>query len=224
MDAGLANSTFWGLTEWRREHFDEILQASTIGINPCTYGAFLVEGERTGAAEVEREDLEEARDDCEFFAFTSGLGNDLALRVALAKIQATLGERDEAFGHLRFAVDRQPDYGPARTELGRWYFEGDNIDEARRQWVKGGELGEGESLRLLGDSYPSGEVPGQVKDRLEALVATSGSSVRNDLISILYYRMRFGRLSPVFALIPGTWQDAVPRPYAEWQTALERWD
>ena len=62
------------------------------------------------------------------------------------------------------------------------------------------------------------------KDRLEALVATSGSSVRNDLVSILYYRMRFWRLSPVFALIPGTWQDAVPRPYAEWQDALERWE
>jgi hypothetical protein len=78
--------------------------------------------------------------------------------------------------------------------------------------VKGGELGEGESLRLLGDSYPAGEVPDQVKDRLEKLVATSGSSVRNDLVSILYYRMRYWRLSPVFALIPGTWQDARPGP------------
>jgi hypothetical protein len=76
----------------------------------------------------------------------------------------------------------------------------------------------------LGDSYPAGDVPQQVKDRLRTLVTTSGSSVRNDLISILYYRMRFGRLSPVFGLIPGTWQNAVPRPYAEWQEALERWE
>ena len=224
MDAGLANSTFWQMTDWRREHFDEILRASTIGINPCTYGAFLVEAERTAASEIERSDLEQARDDCEFFAFTSGLGNDLALRVALAKVQATLGERDQALGHLQFAVNRQPDFGPARTELGRWFADGGDVDEARRQWVRGGELGEGESLRLLGDSYPRGKVPQQVQDRLEALASTSGSSVRNDLISVLYYRMRFWRLSPVFALIPGTWQDAVPRPYAEWQEALQRWN
>ncbi len=88
----------------------------------------------------------------------------------------------------------------------------------------GGELGEGESLRRLGDSYAPSEVPEQVRARLEDLVATSGSSVRNDLVSVLYYRMRYGRLSPVFALIPGTWQDAVPRPYAEWVAALGRWD
>ena len=28
----------------------------------------------------------------------------------------------------------------------------------------------------------------------------------------------------IFALIPATWQDAVPRPFAEWQAALARWD
>ncbi|MBI5287496.1 MAG: O-antigen ligase family protein [Chloroflexi bacterium] len=223
MDAGLANSTFWEKTAWRRDHLDEILLASTIGINPCTYGAYLVEAYRTGVRES-LDGLEKARDDCQFLAFTGDLGNDLALRVALAKIQLTLGQRDEALGHLMYAVDRQPDFGPARTELGRWYAEGRDIEAARHQWVVGGELGEGESLRQLGDTYPAGQVPRQVRDRLEDLVATSGSSVRNDLISVLYYRMRYARLSPVFALIPGTWQDAVPRPYAEWQNALARWD
>jgi hypothetical protein len=63
MDAGLANSTFFQETEWRREHFDEILLASTIGINSCTYGAFLVEAERTGASTSDRSALEIARDD-----------------------------------------------------------------------------------------------------------------------------------------------------------------
>ena len=223
MDAGLANSTFWEMTPWRRQHLDEILQASTIGFNPCTYGAYLVEAYRTGASTA-LDGLETARDDCQFLAFTGSLGNDLALRVSLAKILLMLGERDEAYGHLQYAIERQPDFGPARTEFGFWHAAGGNIEEARHQWVVGGELGEGESLRLLGDTYPSGQVPQQVRDRLADLVTTSGSSVRNDLISVLYYRMRYARLSPVFALIPGTWQDAVPRPYAAWQDALSRWE
>ena len=222
MDAGLANSTFWEMTSWRRDHLDEILQASTIGINPCTYGAYRVEAYRTGAS-TSLDGLEQTRDECQFLAFTGGLGDDLALRVALAKIQLTLGERTEAYGHLSFAIARQPDYGPTRSELGRWYADGGDIEKARHEWVIGGELGQGESLRLLGDSYPAGQVPSQVRERLDELVRTSGSSVRNDLISVLYYRMRYGRLSPVFALIPATWQDAVPRPYAEWQEALARW-
>jgi O-antigen ligase len=223
MDAGLANSTFWEMTPWRREHLGDILKASTIGLNPCTYGAYLVEAQRTGAFSRSGE-LAKARDDCQFLAFTGGLGNDLGLRVALAKILLTLGDREAAYGHLAYAIDRQPDFGPARTELGRWYAEGGDIEEARHQWVVGGELGEGESLRLLGDSYPAGQVPREVRDRLAELLTTTGSSVRNDLVSVLYYRMRYARLSPVFALIPGTWQDAVPRPYAEWQQALDRWE
>jgi hypothetical protein len=226
MDAGLANSTFWEMTPWRRDHYDEILQASTIAYSPCTYGAFFVEALRTGASSAAStaDDLEKARNDCQFLIFTGGLGNDLPSRVALAKIELETGNRDEARGHLSYAIDRQPDYGPARTELGRWHQGGGDINSARREWAIGGELGEGESLRLLGDTYPPGEVPQQVHDRLEDLIATSGSSVRNDLVSVLYFRMRYARLSPVFALIPGTWQDAIPRPYAEWQAALVRWE
>jgi O-antigen ligase/tetratricopeptide (TPR) repeat protein len=230
MDAGLANSTFWEVTPWRRDHYAQILRASTIGINPCTYGAFLVEAARFGGSPPALDDgtsksgdLAKARDDCQFLAFTGALGNDLGLRVALAKIQLQLGDREEARGHLAYAVERQPDYGPARTEFGIWYADGGDIEAARHQWVIGGELDEPESLRLLGDSYPPGEVPPQVRDRLEELVSTTGSSVRNDIVSVLYYRMRYARLSPVFALIPGTWQDAVPRPYAAWLDALARW-
>jgi tetratricopeptide (TPR) repeat protein len=223
MDAGLANSTFWEMTDWRREHYAEILAESTIGYSPCTYGAFLIEAARFGGSPSD-DDLEQARDDCQFTIFTGGLGNDLPSRVALAQMQLELGESDEAYGHLRYAVDRQPDFGPARTELGRWYDAQGDTDEARHQWAVGAQLEEAESARLLGDSYPPGEVPSEVVDRLRDLIGIQGSSVRNDLISILYYRMRYGRLSPVFALIPGTWLDAVPRPYAAWIDALDRWE
>lgn len=223
MDAGLANSTFWEMTAWRREHYAEILSGSTISYNPCTYGAFLVEAARFGGA-GDAGDLKQARDDCQFMIFTGGLGNDLPSRVALAAMLIELGEQEEAFGHLDFAVDRQPDYGPARTELGRWYDIEGNLDAARHQWSVGAELDEAESARLLGDSYPAGDVPSEVRDRLRDLATVQGSSVRNDIVSILYFRMRYWRLSPVFPLIPGTWLDAVPRPYAAWLEALDRWE
>jgi hypothetical protein len=98
-----------------------------------------------------------------------------------------------------------------------------NLDEARHQWVIGAQLDEAESVLLLGDSYPAGETPPELPGRLEALIKTSGSTIQNDIVSILYYRMRYGRLSPVSALIPGDWQTALPRPYVEMQEALQRW-
>ena len=79
-------------------------------------------------------------------------------------------------------------------------------------------------MRLLGDSYPAGQVPPELRHRLDDLLKTSGSSIQNDIVSVLYYRMRYGRLSPVFGLIPGDWATAVPRPYAEALAALARWD
>ena len=237
MDAGLANSTYWDGTPFRRQHLDEILKASTIGINQCTLGAYLVEAHRSwqsstpaGSTLPDQDDpafsrakLDDAAKGCQFLIFTAGLTNDLVTRTALAKIQLAQHDDAAAFGQLDFAVKRQPDFGPARTELGRWYASQGNLDEARHQWVVGGQLDEAESVRLLGDSYPAGEVPSEVQSRLAQLLKTSGSSVQNDLISVLYYRMRYARTSPFFALIPADWQRAVPRPYAEQQAALARW-
>jgi O-antigen ligase/tetratricopeptide (TPR) repeat protein len=222
MDAGLANSTFWQETEFRRTHLDQILMASVIGINPCTFGAYLVEG-REYDAQASLAGLDDASKGCQYLAFAGG-ANDLSLRVNLARILMQQGDMSGAFGHLEYAVHRQPDFGPARTELGRWYQAQGDLESARHQWVVGAQLDELESARLLGDSYPAAEVPSEVRDRLETLLPTQGSSVQNDIVSVLYYRLRYARLSPVFALIPGDWSSAVPRPYAEARTTLARWD
>lgn len=222
MDAGLANSTFWQGTEFRRTHLSEILKASVIGINPCTFGAYLIEGHRFDA-QSSLAGLDEAAKGCQYLAFT-GAANDLNLRVNLGRILMQQGDLPGAFGHFAYAVNRQPDFGPARTELGRWYQAQGDVEAARHQWVVGAQLEELESAVLLGNSYPAGQVPSQVRDRLEELLKTRGSSIQNDIVSVLYYRMRYGRLSPVLALIPGDWSTAVPRPYADAQAALARWD
>jgi O-antigen ligase/Flp pilus assembly protein TadD len=226
MDASLADSQFWELTPWRREHFDEILGASILSLNPCTFGAYLAEQQRRDRADradaASTSDLEQAEEGCRLLLF--GLPNDLTLRVALAKIHQALGNNADARGHLDYAVDRQPDFGPARTELGRWFAATGNLSAAREQWVIGAELDEPESVMLLGESYRPEDRPAALEDRLRDLLGSFGSSVQNDVISVLYYRLRYGRLSPLTAIIPATWQTAVPRIYAEMQATLAKWE
>jgi hypothetical protein len=221
MDASLADSDYWEGTAWRRDHFDEILAESSLALNPCTFGAYLAQAHRSDPSFALGE-LPQAEDGCKLLVLS--LPNDLVLRVALAQILTEGGEPQAALEHLLFAVDRQPDFGPARTELGRWYAEAENLDEARRQWVTGAELGEAESVMLLGDSYRPQDRPSGLADRLEELVASTGSSVQNDIISIIYYRLRYGRLSPYFAIIPGDWHGAVPRIFARMRGTLAAWE
>ena len=221
MDASLADSAFWDGTDFRHEHFAEILGASIIGLNPCTYGWLIAEQHRRDpAADVER--LADLEDGCKLLALSAP--HDLTVRVALAKILVARDKPDEALEHLQYAVDRQPDFGPARTELGRWYAANGDLDEAKRQWVRGVQLDDAESVLLLGETYPNGEVPESLRDDLHELLDDSISSVRVDLISILYYRVRYQRLSPVGAMIEGDWHNAVPRLFDEMAQALDRWD
>jgi hypothetical protein len=221
MDAGLADSTFWEGSPWRREHFDEVLAASSLGANPCTLGAYYVDARRLDP-QFDVGGLPDAEEGCKLLVVA--FPNDLVIRVALAKILMQRDKADEAFIHLDFAVDRQPDFAPVRTELGRWYAARGDSEEARRQWVIGGQLEETESLVLLGETYPPTAVPEELRDRLSTLLGGSGTSVQNDTISILYYRLRFGRTSPRQAFINGDWQRAVPRTYARWRQTLERWN
>ena len=221
MDSGLADSSYWQGTPFRKQHFDEILKHSSLGFNPCTEGAFLVQAHRSNPS-FPLDGLDAASTSCQFNIFTI-YPEDLVVRVSFAKILLQQGRLEEALAHLDFVAGRQPDFGPARTELGRYYQATGNLDEARHQWVVGGQLEEPESLLLLGNSYPAGHVPSELIDRMNTLVGGSGSSIQNDTISILYYRLRYGRLSPRLALITGDWQNAVPRLHAEMGSALEHW-
>jgi O-antigen ligase len=220
IDAGLADAEYWQMSPFRRQHFAEILDRSALGINPCTHGAYLVEARRYDAATA-LDGLGADADGCRLLVFSSP--NDLVLRVALAKIRAQQGKMSEARGQLDAAASRQPDFGPARTELGRWFAAEGQLAEARHQWVLGGQLGEAESLLLLGQSYPQGQVPAGVASQLRALVGAGGAQQQQDLISILYYRMKYGRISPYSPMIAGDWQKAEPRLYAQVRQALAVW-
>jgi tetratricopeptide (TPR) repeat protein len=220
MDAGLADSAFWDGSEWRSAHYEDIVDASILALNPCTYGSHIVQVRRHEPAFGEGE-LEEAEQGCQLLVLSAP--NDLTIRVALARIQMELGKMEAARGHLGVAVDRQPDFGPARLELGRWFATSGDIESARHEWVLASDLEQAEAVMLLGDSYRPQDRPADLDDRLEELLATTGSSVQNDLISILYYRARWGRMSPVLAMIPGDWQTATPRLYDDMQATLERW-
>lgn len=226
MDAGLADSTYWDGSAFRKEHFDEILAASSLGANACTLGSYYVDARRLDPeADVgggEPGALDEAEEGCKFLVVS--FPNDLVIRVALAKILRENGKADEARIHLDFAVGRQPDFGPARTELGFWYASQGDADAARTQWRIGGQLEEPQSIIALGEMYPEGQVPAGLRERLGTLLGNSGTSIQNDTISILYYRLRYGRVSPRQAYIIGDWQRAVPKSFAQMRNTLENWN
>jgi O-antigen ligase/tetratricopeptide (TPR) repeat protein len=220
MNASLADATYWDQTAFRRANFASVLDRSIIGLNPCTHGAYLVEAHSNDAA-ASLEGLDDDAKGCSLLVFSAP--NDLTQRVALARIMMQQGKMDDAFGQLDAAVKRQPDFGPARTELGRWYQAKGEIDNARHEWVIGGQLQEPESLLLLGESYGDGHVPSDVANSLRSLVEAGGAQQQADLISILYFRMKYGRISPVVPMIPGGWQQAEPRLYTRIRDALVRW-
>ena len=220
MDAGLADSSYWETSEWRREHFDEIIESSALGANPCTFGSYLVHAHRSDAS-ASLDGLDDAIEGCKINVVNAP--NDLIYRAALGRMLTEKEEYDEAFIHLDYAVSRQPDFAPARTELGRWHAARGDIEHAKHEWVIAGQLEDAEAIMLLGDTYPPGDVPEDLVERLATLLGGSGTSVQNDIPSVLYYRLRYGRLSPLDAMIPAEWQSAVPRIYQDMRNKLTEW-
>lgn len=221
MDSGLADSTFWDGTAFRKERYNDILNASSLAANPCTLGSYIVHAHRLNPT-APLDGIEDAEEGCKILVVQ--FPQDLVIRTALGRIHLAQQEYDDAFVHLGYAVDRQPDFGPARTEMGLWAAAQGDMEEAKHQWLIGGQLEQAESVVLLGETYPDGEVPQDLRDRLGVLLGETGSSVQNDTISVLYHRFRFGRMSPVYAMIPGQWQNAVPRVYARMLATLTNWN
>ena len=93
--------------------------------------------------------------------------------------------------------------------------------EARHQWLRAGQLGELEAWVLLGDSYPLDQVPAEVVEALRSELRRAEEERR--LVSTLYYRSKFFRVSPETILLPGEWQQAVPGRIVRAEEALARW-
>ncbi len=218
--ASIADSRFWTGSQFRRDHYDEILQHSILALSPCAHGYLLARAgtESPMPTTVDRAELLEG---CSLLVL--GDPNNLSARIDLAEMLMAAGDFSAAFDHIDFAVKRQPDFGRARTALGVLYAVQDDLDRARKEWTLAGQLDDAGALVLLGDSYPPGQVPPEVVDRLQKLAPLTAGGARFYLIGILYYRMKFARESPPTILLPGDWQDAVPGEYDRIQQALERW-
>lgn len=223
LDSELIRSPFWSGSDFRSEHYDDILGRTGLALNPCLMGQLL--GAADGAPPVTG-DLTEALEGCAAVVYASP--ENVPAKLALAELLTAAGETDVAFEHLSQAVDREPDNAAARTALGEWYAETGDVEEARHQWLLGAQLEDPQAALLLGDSYLPGRVPDEVIRRGEELLPLAGGSVLIDgvqryLLGILYYRMRFGRQSPVTILIPGDWQEAAPAQFVALSEALARW-
>lgn len=222
-DAGIASSSFWTETPERREMYPRVLLGSVLALNPCTLGTFLLtapEGARI-PKEIDRAGLV---DECR--ALSRSHPDDLYVRVNLARMLMAEGTGEamvEARAHLDVAVRRQPDFAPARRELGRWYDLRGDREAARHEWLIGAQLDDPESILLLGRTYSPQFVPPGLVRRLERLLEREGSTVRFPLVDILYFRMKFFRGSPALIFVPADWQRAAPRLYLEEQAALAEW-
>jgi tetratricopeptide (TPR) repeat protein/O-antigen ligase len=220
LNASLVDSPFWTSSAFRQEHYGEILSRSVLTLNSCGFADALARS-TGGTAEAVGTNLEQLAKECAKLVVLSP--DNLTHRIELGETLLALGDMEGAEEHLRFVIRRQPDNGRARTALGRWYASQGDLEAARHEWVLAGQLEDPEGLLLLGDSYPPGEVPQEVIDRLGELLYKVGSAVQSDILSILYYRMKFGRAAPITILIPGDWQQAVPGNYVAMQQALSRW-
>ncbi len=216
LDMGLADSSFWSESPFRLARFPDIVGQSAIIFNPCGLLRLTVAGVPAGPLTRE-EALVACRDDV-----AAHPGNEDG-KVTLAEALIDDGMLDEALVLLDQVLDLQPDHGRARTALGRWYAARGELEKAREQWLRAGQLDEVEALVLLGDSYPAGEVPAEVVDALRSELRLATSQVQFHLTGILYYRFKFFRGSPQTILLPGEWQRAVPGRYARAEMALERW-
>jgi len=216
----IADSAFWTGSQFRRDHYDEILQHSILALNPCAEGYLLT---RAGTESPKPTTVDSAKllEGCKLLVLSAP--SNLSARVDLAEMLMASGEYKAAFDHLDFAVKRQPDLGRARTALGKWYTAQGDLERARKEWTLAGQLDQAEALVLLGDSYPVGQVPPEIIDRLEKLAPLTAGGARFYLIGILYYRMKFARESPSTILMAGDWQDALPGEYEMIQQALQRW-
>ncbi len=216
LDLGLADSPFWSQSGFRLLNFANIVGQSAIALNQCSL--LWLTAQPVPAGPLERQ---EALEGC----IERIVGRDIAEdRVVLAEAMIRDGAMEMAFVQLDYVLSRQPDFGMARTALGRWYAAQGNLAQARDQWLQGGQLGEVEALVLLGDSYTPGSVPPEVVETLRAELRGVASQVQFHLTGILYYRFKFFRGSPVALLVPGEWQDAVPGRFSRATAALARWE
>ncbi len=215
LDLDLAGSPFWRGSQFRQDHFNDIVGRSVLVFSPCAVLKLTLEGAPVGSADAQ------ALADCTKHVLDDP--GDQAAKVTLGQALIQRGDLDAAFVLLDDAVKRQPDFGPARTALGRWYAAKGDLGRARTEWLRAGQLNETDALVLLGDSYPAGQVPSEVIDALRSKLNEAASEVQFDLPNILYYRFKFFRGAPVQLLLPGDWQQAVPGPYALAQNALARW-
>lgn len=216
----LADSQFWQGSDFRRSHYADIVGNSLISLSPCATGT-LVARAGSGGSQATTLGLAELRDGCR--AAVAGDPASLDARVDLAEISMALKDYQTAYDLLSYVTGRQPDLARARTVMGEWYAAQGDVTRARAEWTTGGQLGEAESLLLLGESYPPGQVPPEVVKRLRELAPAVAEGPRDYLIGYLYYRMRFSRESSPIILLPGEWQDAIPGLYDRIQQALERW-
>ncbi len=217
----LADSQFWQESDFRSQHYLDIIGYSLISLSPCATGN-LVAHVPPDSPSPSNLQLPALRDSCRQIVDSDP--SNLGGRVELAQISMALDDYPTAHDLLTDVINRQPDLANAHTAMGEWYAAQGNVESARAEWTTGGQLGDAESLLLLGQSYEPGQVPSEVVDRLAGVAASTGGSARSYGIGWVYFRMKYHRQEPAGNVLPpGDWQNAVPALYDRVEQALAEW-
>ncbi|HXH23411.1 MAG TPA: O-antigen ligase family protein [Dehalococcoidia bacterium] len=203
-DASLIESRFWDTTPFRREVRSEVIART-----------FLTDCRKARVVALyyayPQDDLAALTSACR--RLVERWPSDARARSDLAIALQSTGAREEALAHARRAVAQEPDNAYARTALGFALLAPDTAAQARRELALGLYLGDPDAAVLLHMYYqssqlsPDREVPEEVLDRLDSMLATAAPFVyeggrQQYLLGILYYRPRYFRESPVAILIP----------------------
>ena len=133
-----------------------------LSLNACSTG-YLVSQISGDSPKPTTLGLPALEDGCEALVFASP--DDLYARVDLAEIlMASRARRRVRTSHLRHQPGARFRAG-AHVD-GQMVRAAGDVTRAREEWILGGQLGEAESLLLLGDTYPPDQVPADVVKRL----------------------------------------------------------
>ena len=214
----LALTPFWRYDDFRRAHYDAIVERSLERAEEIA-GPAAAEGLQsairllTGRGAPRADDLRAA---------LAAAPGDVSLQLALGRLLTAGGRREEAEPLLRDAVARKGDSAGAHAALGDWYAASGDLAHARREWLRAAYLGDVAAGDALGQSFSPGPVPEVLIGQQRRLV--EGAEIGRFYLPFQTFRFTFRRHEPVPIISPGDWLLALPDGLPRWRANLRRWE
>jgi O-antigen ligase len=218
LDPTLALTPFWRDDDFRRTHFDAIVDRALVRAEEITGP-----GNAAGLQDAIR--LFTGRDAPrvdELRATLAAAPGDVSLEIALGRLLTKDGRTVEAGPLLRDAAARKGDSADARAALGDWFAAIGDVRRARHEWLAAAYLGDVDAGDRLCASFAPGAPPARLLRLQRGLV--DGVWSGQFYLTFQSFRFTFLRHEPVPIIGPGDWLDALPDDLPRWQADVQRWE